>query len=189
MIMLARKSLVYTYGMLRLSNALINQAVMSLRTGGQVATTTQPVINPNNLKIEGFYCDDRFESKQLVLLTQDIRDFVHHGFLINDHEVLCEPNELVRLKPILKLQFALIGKPVVTVSKKRLGKVNDFAVDDQAMYVQKIYVGQSLLKSFTGGQLSIDRGQIVEITDRKIVVQDPLQPVRDAVPAGATAVS
>lgn len=173
--------------MLLLSAKLLNQAVMSLRTGGQVATAVEPILNPNNLKVEGFYCDDRFEKQQLVLLTQDIRDRVEKGFVINDHEVLVEPEHLVRLKKVLALHFALIGKPVITTSKRRLGKVNDYAVDDNALYVQKIYVTQSLVKSLTSGSLSIDRSQIVEITDRRIVVQDPLKGVKDAVPAGAPA--
>lgn len=158
---------------------------MSLRTGGQVATALEPIFNPNNLKVEGFYCDDRFEKKQLILLTQDIRDRVERGFVVDDHEVLVDPEELVRLQAVLKLQFTLIGKPVVTVNKQRLGKINDYAVDDVAMYVQKIYVGQSIIKNFAGGNLSIDRSQIVEITDRKIIVQEPLKPVKNTVPAGA----
>ncbi len=175
--------------MLQLSSTLINQAVLSLRTGGQVAVATEPIINPNNLKIEGFYCEDYFEKQQLVLLTQDIRDRVGRGFVVNDHEVLVDPDELIRLKEVMKLQFTLIGKPVVTVNKRRLGKVNDYAVDDVALYVQKIYVAQSLLKNLTGGSLSIDRGQIVEITDRKVVVQDPLQGVKDSAPAAMPALS
>lgn len=173
--------------MLQLSAKLFNQAVLSLRTGGRVATAIEPIINPNNLKIEGFYCEDRFEKKQLILLTQDIRDRVDGGFVVNDHEVLVEPEELVRLEKVLKLQFALVGKPVVTVNKKRLGKINDYAVDDVALYVQKLYVGQSVLKSLTGGNLSIDRSQITEITDRKIVVKDPLQGVEEAAPAALPA--
>ena len=173
--------------MLQLSSTLLNQSVLSLRTGGVVATAVEPIINPNNLKVEGFYCDDKFDKKQLILLTQDIRDRVERGFVINDHEVLVEPEELIRLEKVLKLRFVLIGKPVVTVNKQRLGKINDYAVDDVAMYVQKIYVGQSIIKSFTGGNLSIDRSQIVEITDRKIVVQEPLKGVKDAIPAGAPA--
>lgn len=160
---------------------------MSLRTGGQVATALEPIINPNNLKIEGFYCDDRFEKKQLILLTQDIRDRVEKGFVVNDHEVLVAPEDLVRLKKVLELRFSLIGKPVITTSKHRVGKVNDYAVDGDALYIQKIYVTQSLVKSLTSGSLSIDRSQIVEITDRRIVVQDPLKGVKDAVPAGAPA--
>lgn len=170
--------------MLQLSGSLLNRPVLSLRTGGVVATTTGAIINPNNLKIEGFYCADAFDRKKtVILLYQDIRDIIAQGFVVNDHDVLSEPAELVRLKDTMQIRFELLGKPVVTVSKDKLGKISDYAADTATMYVQKLYVSQSLFKNFTGGNLGIDRTQIVEITDRKIVVQDVAQPV----PAGAKA--
>lgn len=171
--------------MLKLSNSLLNQQIMSLRTGAAVATSQALIINPNNLKIEGLYCVDRFSNERLILLQQDIRDMVPQGIAINDHDALTDPEDLIRLQDILKLNFEILGKPVVTVSKKRLGKVNDFAADSESLYIQKIYVGQSVFKSLSGGQLSIDRDQVIEITPNKIVVQDPLQPTRASAPATA----
>lgn len=165
--------------MLVLSQTLLNRPVMSLRTGGRVATTTSAIINPNNLKIEGFYCQDSVDKKlQLVLLYQDIRDILPAGIAINDHSVLAEAGDLVRLKATMDINFQLIGKSVVTVNKKNLGKISDFATDSATLFVQKLYVAQSLLKSFSGGNLSIDRTKIVEINSRKIVVEDPLEPVK-----------
>jgi uncharacterized protein YrrD len=161
--------------MLQLSAAIVNRPVMSLRTGSQVATAVTPIINPDNLKIEGFYCNDKFENKELILLYQDIRDIIPQGIVIDDHDVLASEDELVRLKKVLDLQFELIGKPIETVSKEKVGKVGDFAVETTTMTIQKIYANQSLLKSFTGGSLSIDRSQIVEITPKKIVINDLLQ--------------
>ena len=151
---------------------------MSLRTGGQVATAHVPIINPNNLKIEGWYCQDRFSKDVLVLLSQDIRDVIPHGFVVNDHDNLVEPRELVRLKEVLDLEFELLGKAVTTVNKKHLGKVNDYAVEMETFYIQKMYLTQSIMRSLGGGNLSVDRTQIIEITPRKIVVQDPLKPVK-----------
>ncbi len=173
--------------MLQLSSTIVNQGVVSLRTGGRVASGTEPIINPNNLKIEGFYCDDRFDHNKLVLLAQDIRDHAKQGFIINDHEVLVYPDELVRLQTIMKLHFTLIGKPIVTVDKQRIGKVEDYAIDGNSLYIQKLYVTQRLFKRFGSGSLSIDRSQIVEITDRKIVIQDPLKPIKETSLAGAPA--
>jgi hypothetical protein len=40
------------------------------------------------------------------------------------------------------------------------------------MYVQKLYVAQSILKNLAGGSLSIDRNQINEITPRRIIINE-----------------
>lgn len=169
--------------MLQLSGMLINRPVLSLRTGTPIATTMAPIINPNNLKIEGMYCMDEGSRKQLVLLSQDIRDVLPQGVVVNDQDALSEPHELVRLKNVLDIDFQLIGKHVVTTSKQKLGKVSDYATETESMFIKKIYVAQSLFKSFSGGNLGIDRTQIVEITDKRIVVND----LNAKVPAHAAA--
>jgi sporulation protein YlmC with PRC-barrel domain len=158
--------------MLQLSAGLNNKQILSLRTSTPIATITAPIFNPNNLKIEGFYCQDRFNKKELVLLFQDIRDQLPQGFVVNDHDVLVEAQELVRLKEIMELDFELIGKPVETVSKHKVGKVSDYAVEMETFYVQKLYVSQSIFKSFAGGSLSIDRSQVQEITPRRIIINE-----------------
>ena len=158
--------------MLQLSNSLLNQPVLSLRTGTQVATVVAPIINPNNLKIEGFYCQDSRGKKQLVLLYQDIRELLDRGFVVDDHDVLAEPNELVRLKKVLDINFQLIGKHVVTISKEKVGKVSDYAVEVNSMMIQKIYVSQSIMKSLTGGSLSIDRNQVNEVTPKRVIINE-----------------
>jgi sporulation protein YlmC with PRC-barrel domain len=173
----------YTINMLQLSNSLLNKPILSLRTGTIIAQISGPIINPDNLKIEGFYCVDRFDKKQLVLLYQDIRDILAKGYVVNDHDVLSEPDELVRLKKVMDLNFELLGKQVVTTSKQKVGKVSDYATETETMFIQKIYVAQSILKSFTGGALSIDRNQVSEITPHKVVINE----LTNTSPATATA--
>lgn len=171
--------------MLQLSGALLDKPVLSLQTGAPVGTTIAAIINPNNLKIEGFYCQDRFEKQQKILLSQEIRDCLPQGIVVNDHHALSEPEELVRLQEILDLHFELMGKPVYTVSKERIGKVVDYAADASSLYIQKLYVARSILKSLNTGQLSVDRTHIVEITSRKIVVQEILRPTKARAPITA----
>lgn len=118
---------------------------------------------------------DRFDGKRLILLCQDIRDIIPQGMVVNDHDVLADPDELVRLKDVLELNFELLGKPVQTVSRQKVGKVSDYAVETTTMFVQKIYASQSILKNLTGGSLSIDRTQINEITNRRIIINDLLK--------------
>lgn len=171
--------------MLQLSGMLLNRPVLSLRSGTRIGTAVEPLINPNNLKIEGFYCVDRFSKSKLILLEQDIRDVLPQGFVVNDHDALTSPGELVRLQKILELHFVLLGKPVISDKKRHIGKVEDFATNIDSMMVQKLYVSQSLFKSFAGGNLGVDRSQIVEINPKRIVILDPLQ----GVPARAGAMA
>jgi uncharacterized protein YrrD len=156
--------------MLQLSGMLLNRPVLSLRTSSQVAATIAPIINPNNLKIEGFYC--QVGRNQPILVSQDVRDILPQGLVINDQDVLTDPEELVRLKRVLDINFQLIGKQVVTTDKQKLGKVDDYATETESLMIKKLYVAQPLFRNFSGGNLVVDRTQIVEITDKKIIVQD-----------------
>jgi sporulation protein YlmC with PRC-barrel domain len=171
--------------MLQLSHSLIDKAVLSLRTGAPVAKILSPIVNPDNLKIEGYYCEDRFNKQRLVLLSQDIRDIMPNGYVINDHDVLSEPDDLVRLQKVMELNFNLIGKQVITSSQEKIGKVTDYAAETGSMMIQKIYVSQSILKNLTGASLSIDRSQIQEITPKRIIVNDLLDKVHATAAAAA----
>lgn len=168
--------------MLQLSGMLINRPILSLRTGGPVGSVTAPIINPNNLKIEGFYCQGR---KQLILLPQDIREVLPQGLVVNDQDVLSEAEDLVRLRSVMAINFALLGKHVETTGKRKLGKIDDYATETDSMFIKKLYISPPLLKSFNGTSLIIDRTQIVEITDKKVVVNDS----EAKVPAHAGAVA
>jgi uncharacterized protein YrrD len=168
--------------MLKLSNSLQNIPVMSLRTGGAIGTAGDMILNPNNLKIEAWYVEDRFNKKKLVLTRSEIRDINPQGIVVNDHDALTEPEELVRLKPIMELGFVLIGKHVISQNGTKYGKVSDFAIETESLLVKKIYASQSIIKNFSGGSQSIDRTQIVEITNTHIIIEDPTEKSAEAAP-------
>ena len=157
--------------MLRLSNAFYDRAILSLRTGGKIGTAVQPLINPNTLKLEGWYAKDSGQKGEFVVLSSEVRDFITKGLVVNDHEAITDPDDLVRLKPIIDLKFELIGKAVYTESNQKLGKVVDYAVDE-GFFTQKLYVNPPILKGLSGNQYLIGRDEIIEITDKKIVVAD-----------------
>jgi len=176
---------VYTRGMLQLSTSLTNRPILSLRTSTQIGTVLGPIINPNNLQVEAFYCQSNFANGQHILLERDIRDIMAQGFVVNDQDALSEPGELVRLQDTLKINFQLLGKPVVTTTGSHVGKVIDYATDVPSMFIKKIYVSQSIFKSLSSSNLGIDRLQIVEITPRKIVIND----LHGTMPARANALA
>lgn len=171
--------------MLMLSKSLVNQPVMSLRTGGQIALAIGPIINPNNLKILGWWCKTTAGQRQ-VLLAEDVRETMSKGLAVNDEDALSSPEDLVRHREILEIKFELIDKAVKT-KRQKLGKVSDYSYND-GMFVQKLYVARPLHKVFTTEDtLIIDRTQILEVTDHYILVRDSevKATAEELAPAGA----
>jgi hypothetical protein len=168
--------------MLKLSSNLQNLNVASLRTGGSVGLAQRPIINPHNLKIIGWWCRTPARQQSSVLLTEDIRDSVSDGLVINDEEDITAPEDLVRLKEVLDINYDLIGKPVKT-KRSKLGKVSDYSYNE-GMFIQKLYVERPMVKVFSmEDTLIIDRRQILEVTDHYILVNDTDIKASDALPA------
>jgi hypothetical protein len=69
--------------MLMLSKSLVNQPVMSLRSGTQIAVAVEPIINPHNLKVMGWWCKG-LGGQTLVLLSDDVRDTMPNGLAVNE---------------------------------------------------------------------------------------------------------
>jgi len=164
--------------MLLLNSMLQNVPIMSLRNGHLIGDTTGFVLNPANLKIEAFKCNINNSKTPLYLLNQDIRDMSDNKIFVNDYEVLSEADELIRLKELIDLNFIVEGKMVITKSKQKLGRVKEFSVENTSLFLQKLYISQPIYKNIYGGQLIIDRNQIVEVTNTKIIIKDIDQPTK-----------
>jgi len=157
--------------MLQLSSIFYNQKILSLRSGGPVGHASCPLIDPDNLKIEGWYATALGNKKRMILPVMEVRDIISKGIVVDDHSSLTHVEDLVRQKRIIELSFELIGKLVRTDDKKKLGKVQDYAVDEESMYIKKLYINQNIFKNLTAQQLVIDRNQIIEINDKEIIVR------------------
>lgn len=172
--------------MLKLSDNLKNINVVSLRSSGTVAIAEEPIINPHNLKIVGWWCTGPMSPQKLVLLADDVREQIPEGLAINDEEDLTAPEDLVRHKEILDIKFDLFGKTVKT-KRHKIGKVYDYSYNE-GMFVQKLYVERPLTKVFSAEDtVIVDRNQVLEVTDSYILVKDTDIKADEKVPAGAAA--
>lgn len=161
--------------MLLQSKNLINTAVISLHTGHPVGQLQEPIIDPHKLEVVGFYVGGQWtenHTEQLILLTSDIRDLNPKRAMINSLDELASKSDLHRLKDILQIKYEIIQKGVRTEGGKRLGKVDDFVIDNTSFEIQKLYVRQSLFKSVSDHSLIVDRTQIVEVNDKNVIVAE-----------------
>lgn len=173
--------------MLQLSPVFYNRKILSLRTGGPVGTALSPILNPNNLKIEGWYATANGERESYILPAGEVRDIIAKGIVVNDHTALTPTEDMIRLKKTIDLGYEVIGKQVITTSKKKLGKVADYSVDSDSMMIKKLYLNQSLLRGFSSEALLIDRNQIEEINNKSIIVSDTTDKIRNSRTAPANA--
>lgn len=175
--------------MLKMSNSVYNQPVMSLRNGGQIGVALEPVINPHNFKILGWWCRVKGGNHQYVLLAEDVREVMPEGLAVNDEADLSLPADLHRHREILDIRWQLPGK-VVRTKNEKLGKVREFSYDETSFFIQKLYVERPLVKVFLNDNtLVIDRSQVLEVTDSYIMVEEPAvtETAEEAVPAAEPA--
>lgn len=172
--------------MLRMSESLFNVPIISLRVGQRIGVATEPIINPHNLKIIGWWCSESGGGTPLVLLADDVRENSQQGLAVNDHDALSSPDDLVRYKEILDTHFILVDKLVKT-KRRKIGRVQDFSYND-GLFVQKLYIQKSLIKVFASEDTAIvDRTQILEVTDAYILVRDTEVAETEEEMAGAAA--
>jgi len=147
---------------------------MSLQTGQRLATVGQPIINPHNLHIVGFFVNGpRLDFNPAVLFSEDIREFGGMGVIIDSSDTIMSPDGLVRLQEILDYHFSLIGLQVIDTHKRKLGTVEGGAFDSSNFVIQQIFVRPTFGKRMSLTHLTINRSQIVEIDNQKIVVEAP----------------
>lgn len=162
----------YTKIMLILKDRLLNVPIMSLQTGGEIARTAAPIIDPRQLKIVAFYCEGHhLDVKPAILHTEDIREIADVGFIVDSADDIMAPTDLVRLQNILDFHFELVGKQVVEENGRKLGKVIDYTLDNQSFYIIKLHVKPGMMQAWKTTELIIGRTQIREIDETKIIVK------------------
>ena len=162
----------YNEVMLVLNTQLQNIPIMSLQSGGSLGMAAEPIIDPRKLQIVAYHVTGPRIQEPSILYTSDIREIGPLGLIV-DHadRVMTLDEDLVRLQEVISLNFTLIGKTVFDDQKKRLGKVIEYTVESETFLIQKLHLGQSLLKNIKSSGLLIHRSQIVEVTDKKIIVR------------------
>ena len=168
--------------MLRLISSLLNRPVLSLQTSAPVAKTIGAIIDPNKLQVVGFHVQSPSDTGS-ILLCEDIREISSVGIIIDRYDRIAHAEELVRLEKIINLNYKLIDKIVVGESKQKYGKVSDYIVEEQTFYIARLYTKQSVLKNLAGGAVVVDRAQIVEVTNKQVVIRDPLKGLKSGAAA------
>jgi sporulation protein YlmC with PRC-barrel domain len=152
----------------------MNTPIMSLQTGAEIAQSGEPIIDPRYLRIHAFYCQgSRLDNNPSILHVDDIREISNRGFIVDSANNLMPPDDLVRLKEVLDFHFSLDNKQVIDDDGRKIGKVGNYVVDATTFYITQLGVVPTFWRALGTTEIPIDRTQIVEVTDKHIIVKSP----------------
>ena len=168
--------------MLMVGSNMTDFPVLSLHVGGEIARTKRAIIDPEDLRILAYTVggpaiDSDPEAGDILDLS-DVREISDIGFVIDSVDNLTTRNEVIKLDEIMALDFDLVGLKVVDQKGKKMGKVVDYTVDSGSFMVYQLIVQRPLMSSFIDPQLTINRSQIVEIDDFKVVIKHSTSKVK-----------
>lgn len=154
-------------------NTIIGTEVLSLHSGRSIAKIKKIIIDPYNLevfafKISGYLSDSEY------LLANDIREISSIGFLIDSTDELVTYTDVIRLQKIIELDFELINLPVFDKKNNHLGKISSFSILAGPLLIMQLVIKRPFLKSFVDSDLIINRHQIIEMTQEKIIIESEL---------------
>lgn len=156
------------------STRLVGCPVLSLHVGGQIASVTELIIDPNTLKLIACRVDGPLVGKEMgeILPMESVREFSRLGMIVDSGDELVGAEDIVRIKQVIELDFSLIGLKVETKKGHKLGKVIDYTLIAEDWQVHQLVVHRPAIKSLIDPELLVSRSEIAEVTDYKVIVKD-----------------
>ena len=167
--------------MLIYASRLIGAPVLSVQSSGAIGYVSEPIVDPDNLKVIAFRLDGPLlrKSSANILDVSSVREYSNYGLVIDTIEELVEKDDVIKIQKVLDLNFSLINLKVETKKGSHLGKVSDYTLTSEDFVVQQIIVKRPVIKSLIDPELTISRKEIVEITDYKIIVKDEEKTIKE----------
>lgn len=156
--------------MLMLYDQLIGRTIASVQSGLPCGRIASFIVDPANLAIELITIHDLHGAQ--YLLPGDVRYIGTERVIIDAEEKLSEADDLLRHQEIIHQNYSPISSKVVTESKKKLGRVTNYAIDENNWRIAKLYVTSGLFGNPLQQEQIIDASDVVSVEANKIIVRD-----------------
>lgn len=132
-----------------------------------VGMIDQILIDPDTGGIEGFFVSVRgVFSHSLFVRTDDV---VHMGTVVKvrSAECLCDPEEIIRLQPLLQDPRRILGQSIVTQGGQKIGRCKDIQFETKTFRLQWLFP-----RTFLRWGVSIPASHIIEVKEEAIIVKN-----------------
>ena len=166
--------------MLLNGNKLRDVPILSIQAGGMIARTSDPIIDPDELKVVGFkIVGPHAKGENNILDVKSVREFSNYGMVIDSADELVASVDVIKIKQVLDLGFNLIGLKVESRKGSKLGKVSSYTCTEDDFMIQQLVVQRPAIKALMDPELLVPRTEIVEVNDYKIIVRDEEKKIKE----------
>lgn len=156
---------------------MIDQAIMSLQTGGELARTSSAVIDPYRLVIRAYKLTGAQleEPDNSYIRIEDVREIGNIGFIIDSNDEIICGTDIIKLKKLIDLDFSLVGLKVIDQAENKIGTVIDYSIDVSTFMIYQLVVKRPFWQSFNDPELIIDRSKIIELNNQRVIIKDNVE--------------
>lgn len=144
-------------------------------TGEVVGFVFKPLIEPDRGQVLGFFIVTVVPITEGKIAYVSAMDVLHIGsrIEIRDVQCICNPDDIVRLGPILQDARPVLGQRIRTESGLSLGRCVDIQFDTETMHVSWLFP-----RKWFRWQEAIPISTVLEVRKDAILVQDTQQPIK-----------
>lgn len=159
--------------MLYKATDVLGLPIASIEEKEIVGKVTKIIIEKKDASILGFvvYKDNFIFGKKMYISEVDILDIDKNGITTRTKENITDLSQVLRVKKIVKNKFDLMSLPAYTRSKRYIGKIVDYVIDNGTLNVVKFYVG-----NFFDHRI-IDQKKVYQIKNDRIIFKDNFEKI------------
>ncbi len=160
--------------MQRLFTHIMGVSVSRFGDGEVLGYIYSTIIDPERGQIKGFYVktNEIFPRKK-ILLTKDIYKWKLKVY-IQDESVLCDTDDIIRLKDLLSNGIYILNAKVYSLSNIYIGKVYDYNFDLLTFKIINLFIIKRFL-FFNIQKRIVPKKEIIEILPNRIIIKSSLK--------------
>ena len=171
--------------MIYLASACIGYQITSISGLNNVGQIRGVLIDPHRFSVAGFWVEEYQQRRNWwpILLSQSLRQIHSRRVFINSVEDFNHPKDLPRLKEVLKIDYQIPGKKVVSTESEYLGQAEDFSFSDEDFKIVHLIAKPPLTQRLRTTRHQFSRNQIEKIRGKSIEIRIGPQPQLGSLPA------
>ena len=174
--------------MVRLISQIISSPVILFQEMARVGEISQVIIDPKDGAFIGLEVLIKVGFKKYIPISE-IKGMGDGMVMIKDINSFSEPDEVIKIKKVLKNAPLVVGSRVITEEGQRIGKVNDATLNLDLLALEKLYVTPVMSIRALSKDIIIPAKDIIKINQKDIIIKsDPRSKVSQDLPNMAPAV-